>query len=200
MIISYKCEYCKKEFKDHDWKHRKVCSYRCSGLRGNSGQIKKGDKLSETTKKKIGKASKGNKYRLGHKHSEETKRKMRESSKRPPNYIDGGYKGKIPTDKCSMCGQSKKRILIHHKDKNHKNNDISNLMAVCDKCHVGIHQPDRKRTDIDWSDKESVKRYKREHHQKLKNDPEYRKKRNEYMKKYKKKKRGDKLLFTQNIF
>jgi len=36
----------------------------------------KGCKLSEETKRKIGLASKGNKYRLGKKHSDETKRKI----------------------------------------------------------------------------------------------------------------------------
>lgn len=37
-----------------------------------------------------------------------------------------------------------KRILIHHKDGNRKNNAPNNLMAVCDKCHSRIHFPNGK--------------------------------------------------------
>ena len=43
--------------------------------------FRKGRHLSEEHKKKIGAASKGNKYHLGYHHSEEARRKMREAKK-----------------------------------------------------------------------------------------------------------------------
>jgi len=146
VIIKQKCKYCGKEFESQDWRKRKYCSKRCSGLRGNKGQFKKGHKWSEKVEKeRIKKVRANPSYgMLGKKHSKKTKELMSESSKKPYNYVDGGYRGKIKTDKCEVCGESNKRILIHHKDKNRKNNNISNLMAVCDKCHSKIHFPDGK--------------------------------------------------------
>lgn len=38
--------------------------------------------------------------------------------------------------KCKKCGKSiKSGGQIHHKDGNHSNNDIRNLVALCTKCH-----------------------------------------------------------------
>ena len=146
MIIKYTCVGCGKEFEAQDWRKRKYCSKMCKGLHDKSGQYKKGHMLDkETEQRRIKTIRENPSYgMLGKKHSDETKKKMSESSKKPYNYIDGGYRGKISNKKCSMCGESKKRILIHHKDKNRRNNDESNLQAVCDKCHSKIHFPDGK--------------------------------------------------------
>lgn len=40
---------------------------------------------------------------------------------------------------CSVCG-TKKKLEVHHKDKNRKNNVVENLMIVCLKCHKSIHK------------------------------------------------------------
>lgn len=41
---------------------------------------------------------------------------------------------------CVMCGLKDKRVLVvHHRDKNRKNNDVSNLCWVCCNCHFLIH-------------------------------------------------------------
>lgn len=71
-----------------------------------------------------------------------------------PSYIDGrnsilGYKGgdiwrKIALINkphiCEICGEkaSGKRLHIHHKDKNHSNNSLDNLMVVCVNCHNNV--------------------------------------------------------------
>ena len=145
MIIKYTCVGCKKEFEAQDWRKRKYCSKKCKGLHDKSGQYKKGHKHNEETEqKRIAGIKANHKGMLGKKHSEKTKKQMSESSKKPYNYIDGGYYGKIKTNKCEMCGESEKRILIHHKDKNRKNNQTNNLIAICDKCHNKIHFPDGK--------------------------------------------------------
>jgi len=43
-------------------------------------------------------------------------------------------------EKCERCGYRKKEILnVHHKDKNKKNNDLSNLELLCPNCHAEKH-------------------------------------------------------------
>ena len=41
---------------------------------------------------------------------------------------------------CERCGYNKKEILhVHHKDKNRKNNNLSNLELICPNCHYEEH-------------------------------------------------------------
>ena len=41
---------------------------------------------------------------------------------------------------CSKCENTDKRILaVHHKDKNRKNNGVSNLVWLCHNCHFLVH-------------------------------------------------------------
>jgi len=42
---------------------------------------------------------------------------------------------------CKICGSKDKRVLIvHHKDKNHKNHNIKNLAWLCLNCHHLVHR------------------------------------------------------------
>jgi len=42
--------------------------------------------------------------------------------------------------KCERCGYSKKQILhVHHKDRNHSNNNPQNLELICPNCHYEEH-------------------------------------------------------------
>ena len=67
-----------------------------------------------------------------------------------PGYIDGrnllgrGYRGAVLANNpaiCQSCGKhvSRRKLHVHHKDKNRKNNVITNLVALCSKCHSDIH-------------------------------------------------------------
>ena len=40
---------------------------------------------------------------------------------------------------CEFCGNPN-NIHIHHKDEDWKNNNISNLQALCRSCHVSLHK------------------------------------------------------------
>ncbi len=40
-------------------------------------------------------------------------------------------------NQCVVCG--KKTIIIHHKNKNKKDNRLKNLMPICRSCHNKIH-------------------------------------------------------------
>ena len=39
---------------------------------------------------------------------------------------------------CELCGNNK-NILVHHKDGEHDNDNLSNLLIVCKSCHAKIH-------------------------------------------------------------
>lgn len=43
-------------------------------------------------------------------------------------------------EKCERCAYDKKEILnVHHKDRNHGNNDLDNLELLCPNCHAEEH-------------------------------------------------------------
>jgi hypothetical protein len=41
-------------------------------------------------------------------------------------------------NKCKTCGSSEK-LHVHHIDKNRKNNQVDNLITLCQSCHAKIH-------------------------------------------------------------
>ena len=43
---------------------------------------------------------------------------------------------------CQICG--KIGILIHHIDKNDSNNTLTNLVCLCNNCHLNLHRPIKK--------------------------------------------------------
>lgn len=66
--------------------------------------------------------------------------------------VKGGYTGAFSYDlkeevkmrdnySCALCSESKKALVIHHKDKTRTNNDINNLITLCRACHMKIHGP-----------------------------------------------------------
>jgi hypothetical protein len=55
------------------------------------------------------------------------------------NYKKFLIKNKIKTI-CKLCGCKDKRVLaVHHLDKNHKNNNLKNLIFLCHNCHHLVH-------------------------------------------------------------
>ena len=40
---------------------------------------------------------------------------------------------------CSCCGETEGRLDLHHIDKDRTNNDLSNLMILCVRCHTKLH-------------------------------------------------------------
>lgn len=37
---------------------------------------------------------------------------------------------------CQKCGIKNKKLEVHHKDRNQRNNEIENLIKVCRRCHM----------------------------------------------------------------
>jgi hypothetical protein len=54
-----------------------------------------------------------------------------------------GLLGKSLEQKCALCG-IKDKLIIHHIDKNYKNNVIANICIVCRGCHNKIHKSEKK--------------------------------------------------------
>lgn len=45
-----------------------------------------------------------------------------------------GEKGEV----CENCG-SGENIEVHHRDRNHCNNELDNLVVLCEPCHNEVH-------------------------------------------------------------
>lgn len=118
------CKVCGKVFistKQHGLK-RKTCSYKCMG---------------ELYKRSLKSSSNPN-WRGGISFKTYTlkwTKELRESVRKRDKY------------KCKICGLSEKshitKLHIHHIDFNKKNPSRNNLISLCKKCHMGIHNAKR---------------------------------------------------------
>lgn len=72
---------------------------------------------------------------------EQIKQKFGSPGLKHYNWIDGrGSYSKLKKKYCERCKTTEKRLSVHHKDKSHSNNDISNLETLCYKCHNNHHR------------------------------------------------------------
>lgn len=49
------------------------------------------------------------------------------------------YRRELKKNYCENCGKIHRRLEVHHKDGDHANNKIDNLMTVCPSCHKKFH-------------------------------------------------------------
>jgi thymidylate synthase ThyX len=70
-----------------------------------------------------------NALRTYHHDGDSTEKILKEDTSRYQKYIKSS---------CEICGATKD-LEVHHKDKNHSNNNPNNLMTVCSSCHQQIH-------------------------------------------------------------
>ncbi len=146
-----KCKICKKEFyikpshQKRGW--GKFCSIQCrtkAQFRGKKLNCFGCNKIVYRSPSQIRKSKSGkyfctkscqtrwrNKYFIEEKHANwksgsKSYRKILERSGRKPL--------------CILCKNKDKRILsVHHKDRNRKNNKLSNLVWLCLNCHYLVH-------------------------------------------------------------
>jgi len=49
------------------------------------------------------------------------------------------YRKLVKKEKCDRCG-SVKNLGIHHRDDDHYNDDLKNLVVLCLRCHMSVHK------------------------------------------------------------
>ncbi|MFA6464049.1 MAG: HNH endonuclease [Candidatus Paceibacterota bacterium] len=145
------CKKCKKKFYvKPSWLKKGAgiyCSRKCSDLGRRKGKFAKCD----VCKKKIYKSLKDLKRSINKKYfcSRECHLKLLSSiqfGKKHVNWKCGEFTYKNILKKsnvdrvCVLCAKDDERILlVHHIDKNRKNNKISNLSWLCYNCHFLVH-------------------------------------------------------------
>lgn len=139
--VKRNCEYCGNEFETYPCEIRKgggkFCSRRCATTFRN---IHNNPTKSAEVRNKISQ----NHADVSGKNNPMYGRR----GEKAPSYIDGrnSFPGEIYRRKllasgrkviCEICGATE-NLHVHHKDKNHYNNDIKNLSWLCVKCHNTI--------------------------------------------------------------
>lgn len=74
-------------------------------------------------------AKQTNALRTYHHDGDSTEKILKEDTSRYQKYIKSS---------CEIC-EATKDLEVHHKDKNHSNNNPNNLMTVCSSCHQRVH-------------------------------------------------------------
>lgn len=74
-------------------------------------------------------AKQANALKTYHHDGNSTEKILKEDTSRYQKYIKSS---------CEICGATKD-LEVHHKDKNHSNNNPNNLMTVCSSCHQKVH-------------------------------------------------------------
>lgn len=101
----------------------------------------KGKRLPDWYKEKLSKARLQSKYRTGELHPKWKGGKRgyyNDTAKRLLISCGVSYK-------CSSCGFIG-IIHIHHKDRNWRNNDLNNLIFLCNSCHLTLHHKEDRKT------------------------------------------------------
>lgn len=142
----YNCKICGKPFISFPSHLRagacsKECGYKLRKVLPNSGQYKKGNtppyagkKLPEWLKRKL---SEGHQKSIMGKGKKHWKWKGGGSSFLL-NISRKVMEARGVKKECSFCG-SVKRVHVHHKNKNRKDNSQGNLMYLCLSCHTKLH-------------------------------------------------------------
>lgn len=60
--------------------------------------------------------------------------------------------------KCQSCNKEK-ATLVHHIDKNNFNNDPTNLVSLCNKCHLALHGRNKGGISVGKNRKEYMRNY-----------------------------------------
>ena len=71
---------------------------------------------------------------------EEERRRIKASEHRNTKYVQSVFEKHYWNIDCCMICWEKGYLQIHHKDKNRRNNDFTNLIKICVDCHIKAHE------------------------------------------------------------
>lgn len=156
-----KCKICNKEFyAKPNWLKKgwgKYCSLKCTYKDREKGKIIKCHICGKNAYKspKALKGSRSKKFFCGKSCQTIWRNSAVFAGKNHSNWKGGEftYKNIIArSDKpkiCTLCKETDKRILVvHHLDKNRKNNKLKNLIWLCFNCHFLVHHYKAKRDKL----------------------------------------------------
>jgi 5-methylcytosine-specific restriction endonuclease McrA len=147
MKNKYECKYCGKQFEAWPSEKRagacsKKCGYKIRKLPPNSGQFKKGSippyagkEMPKWLRQKLSKARLGSDKVRGARHY---KWKGGKSS----FLLKVARKVMLHANikkECAFC-KTNIRVHVHHKNQNQRDNSLSNLMYLCQPCHLRLHK------------------------------------------------------------
>ena len=72
--------------------------------------------------------------------AKEEKQKINATKKRNWKYVKKIFERYYWNIDCCMICWNKENLQIHHKDKNRRNNDSTNLVKICVDCHIKAHE------------------------------------------------------------
>lgn len=151
-MANVKCQICKKVFYSKPC-HRKLCwgkycSIACRNKSQFNGRIVHCYICSEAIYRSLSKLNRSESGRyFCSKKCQTLWRNSLYVGEKSLNWVNGNScyrkilirKGVKPI--CALCHNKDERVLtVHHKDRNRKNNLISNLVWVCQNCHSLIHR------------------------------------------------------------
>jgi hypothetical protein len=117
---------------------RVFCSVTCYGIscRKEKPCVVCGRMILASANKKTCSRACSNKHRAGIKYKLNNFRRDKVKSQRHLKLRLLKLRGRL----CERCGYDKYEILqVHHRDKNHANNDLLNLELICPNCHFEEH-------------------------------------------------------------
>lgn len=141
--VSRKCKVCGNEFKitNGRQKHKIYCSKKCIYKQFNT--LKYGNKCMDCGKI-INKSSlRCSKCFIKHRDISGS-RNGRWRGGTSEGYQIRIYRNIVESagidlNRCDRCGNTHRRMVIHHKNKDHSDNSLSNLRVLCTLCHSRIH-------------------------------------------------------------
>lgn len=130
-MIKRNCLVCNKEFVEYNGRQRrkKFCSQKCNIKHWNKDNPEKSKKAT-------------------HKYRQQNLELCRERTRVNQRLLNnknrfGGNRLRVlerDNNTCTKCGETNKlKLIVHHKNRNKKDNRLNNLITLCKRCHPYLH-------------------------------------------------------------
>jgi len=141
-IITKTCLNCGKEFPIYRCRIKHGCGKYCSKKCMNESAVNKNKgKMSELRKRGFSYGAIGKIFGISRQRAHQITSDYKSTANRPIwlNKFFETILQERDNNTCQICGE--KAVLIHHIDKNNSNNNPTNLISLCNNCHLNLHRP-----------------------------------------------------------